>query len=338
MRRCAFCQGELDPATLICRACGRVQPPTDDDITLTPAPGEKGALTRRCPHCNERLPASARFCGRCGQPIVPLAGEAPGKALHDTSAPPEIAQRDPAITSVLEQPARLADMPTKLTRQGGDARLRSGVAHGLRYRLLRRAQARVVEPAPPPTGVFAPPPVRRRGGMQGRIAVAALVALLVVGGAVGTQTSLFTGPGHSGGAVATATATSAALATPTATATPSSGVFRVSPASFSQICAGAAALSPLQVTLDNRSGGASATWQAAITQTDPKGHIWATASPARGTVPAGQTANVTIRPISTLCQDMQGSAGAITYTVSVKYSESGQTGSLAVTDTVTPPG
>ena len=62
MQRCAFCQGELDPATLICRACGRVQPIGDDDITLVPAPEARDTLSRYCPSCNELLPASARFC------------------------------------------------------------------------------------------------------------------------------------------------------------------------------------------------------------------------------------------------------------------------------------
>src|SRR5262245_48761007 len=109
MQRCAFCQGELDPATLICRACGRVQPPSDDDVTLPQ--GARDTFTRRCPSCNILLPASARFCGNCGQPLIqPFAGAA-GNILHDTNSPPASKPRDEAITDVLAKPIKLADMP-----------------------------------------------------------------------------------------------------------------------------------------------------------------------------------------------------------------------------------
>jgi hypothetical protein len=96
-------------------------------------------------------------------------------------------------------------------------------------------------------------------------------------------------------------------------------------------------LPQLSVTLDNSSGAAPTSWQVTISQKDPQGHSWATASPTGGTVPAGQSTTLTIRPITSLCKDMQGSAGPITYTITMSYSQSGQPGSQTVTDTVTPP-
>lgn len=207
MQRCAFCQGELDPATRICRACGRVQPPADDDITLVPPPKAKGAgaLTRPCPNCNALLPAAARFCGHCGQALPPLAGETAGKALHDTDRPPEIGLRDEAITNVLKPSVKLADMPadTPKVMAGGAARRHdmdtrqgpSGVAHGLRYRLLSRMQARII--------------------------TTALVALLVVGGTAYSQAG-FSLSANSSNAISTNTPAVATptVAAPTPTATP----------------------------------------------------------------------------------------------------------------------
>jgi hypothetical protein len=213
MQRCAFCQGELDPATRICRACGRVQPIGDDDITLVPSRKAKGALTRHCPNCHALLPASARFCGRCGQTLVPLAEEAAGRTLHDTNTPPAIKTRDEAITDVLNRPARLADMTeappasppasSASPRKGIDTRQGpGGVAHGLRYRLLSR--------------------------MQARILVAALVMFFVIGGAAYSQAGFNALSPHVTSAtpttnpIPTATPTSGSI-TPGVTPTPSSG-------------------------------------------------------------------------------------------------------------------
>ncbi|HEY7357365.1 MAG TPA: zinc ribbon domain-containing protein [Ktedonobacterales bacterium] len=336
MQRCAFCKGELDPATRICRACGRVQPPAgDDDITLVPPPS--GAQTRRCPNCNALLPAAARFCGHCGQALPPL--EAAGKILHDTGKPPEGAARDEAITNVLKPPARLADMPAdapKVTLAAGSVPRRhdldtrqgpGGVAHGLRFRMLSRMQARIV--------------------------VTALVALLVIGGAAGIQSGVFTQHANVAQVTATrpvviASATTvptsiaptptSALATPTPTPTLApGGGFRVTPTTFTQTCAGTAALAPLTVTADNSVATASVTWQVTISDTDPQGHVWATASPTGGTLAGGKRATFTITPIKSLCQDIQGSGEPTTYLVSITYTQAGQNGIQRIADTITPP-
>ncbi|HEY7357451.1 MAG TPA: zinc ribbon domain-containing protein [Ktedonobacterales bacterium] len=341
MRRCAFCQGELDPATRICRACGRVQPPADDDITLVPPLKAKGAgaLTRRCPHCNALLPAAARFCGHCGQALPSLAGETPAKLLHDTGKPPEGAARDEAITNVLKPPARLADMPAdapKVTLAAGSVPRRhdmdprqgpGGVAHGLRFRMLSRMQARIV--------------------------VTALVALLVIGGAAGVQSGLFTQRANVAQVTATrpvvivsattiptsiAPTPTSELATPTPTPTLApGGGFRVTPTTFTQTCAGTATLAPLSVTADNSVATASVTWQVMISDTDPQGHVWATASPTGGTLAGGKRATFTITPIKSLCQDMQGSGEPTAYLVSITYTQAGQNGIQRVADTVAPP-
>jgi hypothetical protein len=217
MQRCAFCQGELDPATLICRACGRVQPPGDEDITLVPPARAQGAQVRRCPQCDALLPAAARFCGRCGRALPLLAEETAGKALHDTGKPPEVGRRDEAITNALKQPVKLVDMPTgtpadtpKVALAAGraegsasrrydlDTRQRpGGVAHGLRYRLLSRMQARII--------------------------TTALVALLVIGGTAYSQAGLSLSPNLSSGipaATAQVATSTAAAPTPTSTPTP----------------------------------------------------------------------------------------------------------------------
>ncbi|HLW02607.1 MAG TPA: zinc ribbon domain-containing protein [Ktedonobacterales bacterium] len=344
MHRCAFCQGELDPATLICRACGRVQPIGDDDITLVPEPGARGTLSRHCPNCNELLPASARFCGRCGHTLIPLTDGAAGRMLHDTGVT-EDKPRDYASTDVLNRSARLAGIPREaqtspedaaaspgaladtateapkvsvavgqvgngaLRRNDGGARQGpSGVAHGLRFRLLSRMQARIV--------------------------VSALVALLVVGGAVGVQSGLLGSQRNISNNTSTPTAV---VVTATPTPTPPAGAFLVTPGSFAQTCAGTAALPQLAVTLDNSAGSSPVTWQVTITQTDPQGHLWGTASPKSGTLASGAKATLSITPITSLCQEMQGSGSLIMFSVTVSYTQNGESSSQRITDTVTPP-
>jgi hypothetical protein len=131
------------------------------------------------------------------------------------------------------------------------------------------------------------------------------------------------------------TATATATPSPTATATPVPVVnFVVSPTSFSQSCTSTPTLPALVVTLDNTASNVAVNWQITITDTDPVGNIWATASAASGTVLAGQSQTVTITPISTLCQDM-GGVGA-SYTALISYTAAGQNGQNTITDAVSP--
>jgi hypothetical protein len=90
------------------------------------------------------------------------------------------------------------------------------------------------------------------------------------------------------------------------------------------------------VTLDNTGSTVAVDWQISISDTDPAGNVWATASQISGTVPAGQSATVTITPISTLCQDMTGASGAINYTAIISNTPAGSTNQATVTDTVSP--
>ncbi len=134
---------------------------------------------------------------------------------------------------------------------------------------------------------------------------------------------------------ATATPSPTATATPSPTATPTPVVnLVVTPTSFSQSCTSTPTLPALVVTLDNTGSNVAVNWQINITDTDPAGHVWATASATSGTVPVGQSQMVTITPISTLCQDMAG-VGA-SYTAPVSYSAAGQSGQSTVTDAVSP--
>jgi hypothetical protein len=128
---------------------------------------------------------------------------------------------------------------------------------------------------------------------------------------------------------ATTTSTSTPTPSPTATPTPIFNVI-VSPTSFSQTCP---TLSALTVTIDNTGSNVDVNWQVSITDTDPMGNVWATASQASGTVLAGQSASVTITPTSTLCQDMS-TGQTLPYTAVFSYSGAGQNGQTTVTDTV----
>lgn len=109
--------------------------------------------------------------------------------------------------------------------------------------------------------------------------------------------------------------------------------FQVSPQSFSQAC-GNGALDPLNVTLDNTGSTIAVNWQVQISDTDPAGNVWATASPTSHTTAAGGQDTLTITPRSFLCSDLNSSA---TFTAIITYGPSGATpASIIVSDAVTP--
>lgn len=131
---------------------------------------------------------------------------------------------------------------------------------------------------------------------------------------------------------ATPSPTDTPTPSPTSTPIPIVNVVILPTISFSQTCP---TLSSLSVTIDNTGSNVAITWQVNITDTDPMGIVWASASPTGGTVPAGgQSGPITITPGSTLCQDMS-SGQTIPYTAVFTYSASGQSSqAITVTNTV----
>ncbi len=130
-----------------------------------------------------------------------------------------------------------------------------------------------------------------------------------------------------------------ATSTPTATATPGPVVnWSVATAgSTSQRCSPPHPnVSALTLTIDNTRSTAALTWQVTITDTDPAGKVWATASTTSGTVAAGQQAKTTLTPISSLCQDMAGSKNPFPYHAVISGSAAGQTKQVTITVTVKP--
>jgi hypothetical protein len=210
---------------------------------------------------------------------------------------------------------------------------------------------------------------RRRGGVL--LAGALLLAFIVLGtsvlafGIVGNASQ--TGPtapaiaqGSPTGAAgnqasptlqATALSTSTASAstspspTSTTTSTPTATVTPAPIVNWSVATAGATSqrcspphpnVGSLTLTINNSKSTAALTWQVILTDTDPAGKVWATASPTSGTIPAGQQAQVTVTPISSLCADMAGSQNSITYHAVVSGSAAGQSKQVTIAVTVKP--
>ncbi len=129
---------------------------------------------------------------------------------------------------------------------------------------------------------------------------------------------------------------------PAATSTPlpaPSLHFQVTPTTFQQACSTALdQLSPLSVTLDNTGSTVAADWEVSISDSDPAGNVWATASNVSGSVLAGQSDTLLIIPFSntttTLCKDMQAAQSPMSYRVVLTAPNQ----SVTITDTITPPG
>jgi hypothetical protein len=129
--------------------------------------------------------------------------------------------------------------------------------------------------------------------------------------------------------------TAKATSTPTATAVVNWSV--ATQGSTSQRCSPPhPAISPLILIIDNSKSTAALTWQVTISDMDPAGKVWATASPTSGTVPAGQQAQTTLTPISSLCQDLAGSKSPASYHAVVSGSAAGQSKQVTITVTVKP--
>lgn len=209
--------------------------------------------------------------------------------------------------------------------------------------------------------------LRRRGGLL--IAGALLLAFILLGASVfafgvmgntpqtgpavptatqaaptsatGDQASPTTQPS----ALSTSTASANPSPTPKATKTPTATATSGLVVNWSVATAGTTSqhcspphpnVSALTLTINNSKSTVALTWQVTITDTDPAGKVWASASPTSGTIPAGQQAQVTITPISSLCADMAGAQNPITYRAVVSGSAAGQSKQVTISVTVRP--
>lgn len=132
--------------------------------------------------------------------------------------------------------------------------------------------------------------------------------------------------------VAAPTATPAAVAPPTAA--PAVVVsFGAGPQSFNQDC-GQSSLTTLPsftVTLDNSRSTVDVSWNVEIVDhVGASGHLWASASPTSGIVPAGQTRELLITPESAMCNDSQNVVPDATYHAGIVFSPVGPLGNKII--------
>jgi hypothetical protein len=72
MRKCRFCQEDIDDAAVVCPHCGkglipgRVTPPSEASTMVTE---ESTPGTKKCPHCAEEVQAAAVVCKHCNRNI-----------------------------------------------------------------------------------------------------------------------------------------------------------------------------------------------------------------------------------------------------------------------------
>lgn len=171
--------------------------------------------------------------------------------------------------------------------------------------------------------------------------IIALLVLVVFG--LGAMALSLLGGGRSTATHATPTATAMATATgvqPTATLPSFSvpnAVIRFGgggQVASAQQCNGTQPLDGLSLDLDNSHSTISVDWWVSITDKMPDGkHIWASAGPPYGTLPAGTSTSVTLTPDPALCGEIQGKSSPVTYHATVFYAGMG---SFSVTDTITP--
>ena len=178
---------------------------------------------------------------------------------------------------------------------------------------------------------------------------AALAALALVALGIGVL-ALNGRPGHPTSVRIAGTATPAQTATSTSTpnTTPTADQLALPDAVIrfgvggswtnDQQCNGTAPLDPLTFSLYN-SGTVPVDWYASITDPTPDGKLpWAVAGAPYGTLPAGQSATLTITPDPSLCGQLAKAAAKaaapVTYHVTIFYAG---IGGASITDTITPP-
>jgi hypothetical protein len=114
----------------------------------------------------------------------------------------------------------------------------------------------------------------------------------------------------------------------------------VLPQSVKQSCDGTKPLPPFSLTLapsaglDNEPNALSVPWHVVLVGEDTAGQPWAAAKPTDGVIPPGGTAQVTITPTSTLCEDLLKASGPVTEQVVVTY-DGGKV--FVVNDSIAPP-
>lgn len=118
----------------------------------------------------------------------------------------------------------------------------------------------------------------------------------------------------------TSTPDTTPTASPTDTPTPGAAQLVLQPPSASQMCATLTTqLSHITITLSNATGGTAANWRVTVNGG------WAAAFPTNGIIPAGQSAQLRLRPALTLC------ATPGTYTATIAWTSPGGQGNATFT-------
>jgi cytoskeletal protein RodZ len=132
---------------------------------------------------------------------------------------------------------------------------------------------------------------------------------------------------------ASSTVTTQPTASPRPTATPVPGAFSISAVQIQQNCTLVLPLPSFMLTLYNHTSGPVGYQTDIITDMPGTSTPWASASPASGTIPAGNSRQVTVTPNSSLCTDSLLS-GTQPFVLTIS-AVSGATGTFTVTDSVT---
>lgn len=108
--------------------------------------------------------------------------------------------------------------------------------------------------------------------------------------------------------------------TPTATVAPHVTLI-LKPTNEEQSCQfSSTVLTPTKLTLDNTGSNVAVTWTATVSdKIGTSGVIWAGIAPSSGSIPAGQSIQITVTPASNICSLSQSVAPDATYHVVVHY-------------------
>lgn len=186
------------------------------------------------------------------------------------------------------------------------------------------------------------PPTPRRGRTLWVLALLVVLIALILFGLGAMALSLLGGAATSTTKRATPTliaTMSPVQATPTlpSFSVPNAAIKFAAGGQFAstQQCNGTQPLAGLALYMDNAQSTISVDWWVSVTDKMPDGkHIWASAGPPYGTLPAGKGTSATLTPDPALCGEIQGKSSPVTYHATVFY---GGIGGFTLTDTITPP-